>query len=235
MNLVIACSEKAIDSASESASEVDTSISSPPESDPIPKGGIEGQVLFSDGTPAENVMVQMCSSSCYAKVSDYNGNFSFGSLPADQYTMQNWFYGDPSMSTPTAPIRIEEGVTKTLLPWIFLAFVMQEEIVEARSYELDRGLQLSIDPNTLSSGPYSLSEEAILSSVYVDPQNSGIPFDSIDGEVLALCICVVVFVWLYARERFFGFAYFLFVLLIFGLPAGFPNPETSPFKILTTL
>ena len=188
INLVIACSEKSIDSASHNPLEVDTSSSLPPEPDPdpIPKGGVEGQVLFLDGTPAENVMVQMCSSSCYAKVTDSNGTFSFGSLPATQYTMQSWNSSDPTMSTPTAPILIEEGIIKALEPWVFPHFVTQEGMVEARSYELERGIQLSIDPNTLSSGPYSLSEDAIISSVYVDPQSSGIPFDAIEGEVLAL-------------------------------------------------
>ncbi|MDP6933536.1 MAG: hypothetical protein QGG40_11500, partial [Myxococcota bacterium] len=58
------------------------------------------------------------------------------------------------------------------------------ELVE--QVELDGGLAVTADPEGVSRGTYSPSEEPFIASVWVDPQESGVPLEGIDGTVVGV-------------------------------------------------
>ena len=185
---LFACNEKEEETGMPESEENEPEAMAPstePE-EQTPTGSIQGQFQWSDGTPAPSILVQFCASSCYMAVTDEEGLFEFSNVPAQHYTLQGWVSDDPTYSTPTAPVSIEEDTLTELSPWIIPPFTTQQNLSEASNYTLEDGLSINIDPSTFSKGPYSISEAHILSGVQIDPTQSGIPFDEIEGTVLAL-------------------------------------------------
>ena len=147
---------------------------------------LNGIVVWADGSAAEGLQMRLCHSSCYVASSDADGVYEFPGVEASAYTLQAVVTGDETYGTPTTPITLEADTTRELGAWVVPQFTTSETITGASEVELEGGLTVTADPDAVSRGTYSVSDEASVWSVRVEPDEAGILLEGIEGTVVGL-------------------------------------------------
>jgi len=148
-------------------------------------GSIQGRMIGADGLGVAALQMRLCNDSCYMAETDPEGVFSFGYLSEGDYTLQAVDFVNPDRSTPHAIVSVTVG-ERVLQDWFIPDFASSAALDQPQTVVLDGGLSVAADSAGLSSGPYSVSDIAAVTSVMVDPLSSGIPQDGLVGEIAAL-------------------------------------------------
>jgi len=182
--LSLACSPPPDDVPLDSASD-DGDDSAVDTGDVDTLGALQGRMIDGDGVGVAGLQMRLCNDSCYMAESDGDGAFSFGYLSEGSYTLQAVDAVNADRATPHAIVIVEMGA-RTLQDWRIPEFAVATELTTPETVLLDWGLTVAADAAALSSGPYAISDVAAVRSVWVEPAESGIPRDGLDGEITAM-------------------------------------------------
>ena len=148
-------------------------------------GALQGRMIGADGVGVGALQMRLCNDSCYMAETDDDGSFSFGYLSEGAYTLQAVDFINADRSTPHAIVNVDLGL-RIFQDWLIPEFAMGTALTDPATVLLDGGLTVVADAAALSSGLYAVSDEASVRSVMVDPAESGLPQDGLDGEIAAM-------------------------------------------------
>ena len=159
-----------------------------PELDPT-KVRFTGKVAYEDGTEVSNetVRIQMCAASCVRGQLTEDGGFVFSSLPADTYAF------DVVPLTGAANtyasildfITLVEGEEERVLEQVIsIPNFTNSETVSESEFDASDGFIIQMKPDSFE--PLDDTHTQIF-SVSVDPNSSGLPFETIStGTIVKL-------------------------------------------------
>ena len=150
-------------------------------------GSVSGTVVWEDGSPAEGVQVRLCYHSCRAVLADGSGAFSYENVEAVGQTLQAVVLGDLGYATPNALVVVPADEARTLDdPIVVPTFATSEALSSAAEIAADGGLVIQADPDAMTVGSYTPTTDLFVASRQMDPSAAGLPFDELDGEVVAM-------------------------------------------------
>jgi hypothetical protein len=153
------------------------------------QGAFGGRVVDDEGSPLEDILVNLCAESCYAQRTDADGRWTH-ELPADRYSLE-LLEGDPSAPTrgwPLAPVTVVEGETHILEDDVLMPVLTHHHTIDTdRWLEVGEGLDLFVDPNTWTAPDLAPEDaEPWVAGVRVDPATAGLPLEGLEGTVVAM-------------------------------------------------
>ena len=162
---------------------IDISIESGHEdraTETVESSRLSGTVIDENGAPIRSVQVRFCDSSCYISVPDEDGGFAFTVPGSGLYTLQIVSPADPGMATVGGIVELNENDDRILSPIIIATYKTNVALSGQGSIDIDGGLIVEANPDSMEMGSYSETEEKRLSSVHITPSDSGVPTDGID-------------------------------------------------------
>lgn len=153
------------------------------------EGAFGGRIVDDDNAPLEGILVNLCKESCYAQRTDADGRWQHV-VPADIYSFEA-LEGDPMAPTrgwPLAPVKVEDGSVRTLDTDVKMPLLThQQELRTEEWVAIADGLDLFCDPNSWTPPDLAAEDaEPWVGGVRVDVASSGLPWDLLPGEPVAL-------------------------------------------------
>ena len=198
--LVLGCGDKDGETGTASESDADTDSDTDSDTDADTDADntlvpMDGCVEYSDGTTvsASTVRVQMCNiNGCIPAFPDDTGCFSYTGLNPSSYAFDAVPISEDgtaghTYSTPLTVVELVEGQEPLRLaqPLIIYTYTNTLSPLSAAEFDAGNGLTISVDPSSFE-GPTEDPDADFVASVPVDWAASGLPVDTLGGDVVAM-------------------------------------------------
>jgi hypothetical protein len=117
-----------------------------------------------------------------------DGGFTFAELDGDYYAFDAAMEGDDSFATVLSFLQLGTGESKTLdMPVVVPSFTHEVTLDQAGDFTVADDLVITADPAGYTA-PFGVADDApvLVMGVAMDPVASGLPLDTINGEIVAM-------------------------------------------------
>ncbi len=147
-------------------------------------GTLSGKVLWTDGTPADGVMVNVCHDSCRSTSTESSGDFLFEDLPPAFYSFDLNVLEDGNWAEGLVPIEVMAGQDRALGDVYAMEFQDSGTVGETwQTLPAGDGLYITGNASQMTL-PFG-EDEYLIEGVRVD-ESMWPNLDGIEGDVLAL-------------------------------------------------
>ena len=137
------------------------------------------------GEPYADATVQLCTATqCKPTTSDASGAWSYSDIEGGCYAIDAHHIDDHTVKVLSF-VEIDSGENRVLSDSIVLYDFAQEDTISGEGTVTTGDLQITATEDGYDP-PFGHEGGTIVESVQVDPATAGLPFDTIDGEVVAM-------------------------------------------------
>jgi hypothetical protein len=174
------------DSDTDADSDTDTDTDTDADAD---NASISGRVVFSDGSPAENVQMRLCYEVCLDTRADSSGNWSFNGVGNVDHTLQAVVLGDTSYAIPHAITSLRDDESRALTTDVIVPkFAAKTELTTGSPTTVEGdGIIIEAMQGSIEQGSYTPDRDQFyVASVEMPATDAGIPWDGVPGTPVAV-------------------------------------------------